>query len=336
MDSSDVVAFLQHLGCQRIRAGSSWVRSTCPLAPWRHSGARDKHPSFAVSISPGNTSSGNCLACGWKGSLIPLLWYLDDRGIYVDKLAAFVVSCDQPDKSEKDEGERIVRKVKSSAYWGFPKIESRFKPEPPKVISEDRLQGLRRIPGVVLEYLRKQRRLTRETVDFWELGYSSHMHRVVIPIRNREGQLVAMSGRSVGSRMPKYLHYPKGFKRNTVLYGEDKVREGQTGYLHEGFFSCMYAWQYGYGNNVARMGTHLSEDQADKLVEWFDRLIIVPDGDAAGYRSAEEIYARVRDRIPTVIAPMPEGFEVDRLSREVLTKVMGDPKPVVDSAVVAN
>lgn len=336
MDSSNVAVFLQQLGCQRISFSSTWVRSTCPLAPWRHSGARDKHPSFAVSISPGNTSSGNCLACGWKGGLLSLLWYLDFHGVYVDKLAMFVISHDQPDKSEKDEGERIVRKVKSSAYWGFPKIESRFKPEPPKVIPEERLQGLRYIPHEIREYLLRARCLEWEAVKFWELGYSARMHRVVVPIRNREGQLLAMSGRSLGSRMPKYLHYPKGFKRNTILYGEDKVEEGRTGYLHEGFFSCIYAWQYGYRNCVARMGTHLSKHQEDRLVEWFDRLVIVPDGDDAGYRSAEEIYERVRDRIPSEIAPMPRGFEVDRLSPEELKKVMGDLKTDVDSNVLAN
>lgn len=336
MDSSSVAVFLQQLGCQKISFSLNWVRSTCPLAPWRHSGARDSHPSFAVSISPGNTSSGNCLACGWKGGLLPLLWYLDFHGVYVDKLASFVISHDQPDKSEKDEGERIVRKVQSSSYWGFPKVESRFKPDPPKLISEERLQRLRGIPEAVLEHLLEKRRLQRKAVEFWELGYSARMHRVVVPIRNREGHLVAMSGRSVGSRMPKYLHYPKGFKRNTILYGEDKVEEGKIGYLHEGFFSCIYAWQYGYANCVARMGTHLSKHQEDHLVEWFDRLVIVPDGDNAGYRSAEEIYQRVRDRIPSEVAPMPEGFEVDRLSLEQLRKVMGDPKTVVDSIVVAN
>jgi hypothetical protein len=338
VDSSSIAVLLQKLGCEKISFGSSWVRSTCPLASWRHSGLRDRHPSFAVSISPNNTSSGNCLACGWKGGIIPLLWYLDGCGQEVDRLIPFVLANDQPDCSEKEDAV-VARKVKSSAYWGPPKpLVSRFVPPPEnKPLPEERLKLLRSaIPPAVLEHLRVERRITDAASEHWELGYSRRMHRIVIPLRTHDGVLVGMSGRALGTRGPKYLHYPKGFKRNHLLYGGDKVKLGQVGYLHEGFFSCIYAWQFGYDNCVARMGTHLSGDQEDLLVKWFDRLVIVPDGDAPGYRSADEIHARMRERMPVEIAPMPTGLEVDRLSEEELRKIMGPCKSEVDMVVSKN
>lgn len=337
MESSDIQVLLRGIGCSKIKVRDSWVGSTCPLAPWRHRGGRDKRPSFAVSISPGNTSTGYCFGCGWKGSVISLLWRLDHHGYDVDRFVPFVLSRDQPDLSENEEV-TLVRKVRSSVYWGDSPQIKYGEPETPKAkpISEDFLRSLRAIPEPVLEHLADSRRLSPRAVAHWELGYSRRMHRIVVPIRNRDGLIVAMSGRSIGKRNPKYLHYPKGFKRNSVLFGEDKVMPGKVGYLHEGFFACIYAWQFGYENCVARMGTHLSGYQEDRLVEWFDRLMIVPDGDEAGYRSAEEIYERLRTRVPTEVASMPTGFEVDRLSENDLRKVMGIIESRVDSEVVAH
>lgn len=343
MEATSIETFLRGLGCDRVAIAGAWVRGTCPLSRWRHSGGRDKRPSFGVAVSSG-TSNGNCFACGWKGSLLSLLWYLDDRGQDVDRWWPFLVSRDQPEFPDEavQKTSKIIAKVRSSSYWGpevphVSKYSAPLDPEPVfKVIPEERLQGLRRIPKSVLKYLEKDRKLSLSAVNYWELGYSERMHRVVIPIRKDDGTLVAMSGRALGSNKPKYLHYPKGFSRNRILYGGDKVVKGRVGYLHEGFFSCVYAWQFGYSNCVARMGTHLSGYQEDCLVSWFDRLVIVPDGDEPGYRSADKIYESVKTRMSCEIATMPLGFEVDRLSESELQKVMGPPEMEVDSDVVAN
>lgn len=339
MEASQITVLLRRLGCERVTVGSSWVRSTCPVARWRHASGRDRKPSFAVSRTPEGTSNSRCLACGYKGSLMSLLWYLDDCGQKVDHLVHLVVKGERPDLSDRDEVDRIQVDLKRCTYWGPPNLSKYAGPlEPPKplvTIPEEELLRLIPPPTHVLRHLVEDRHIQRRAVDYWELGYSKKTHRIVVPIRARDGRLVAMSGRALRDWGPKYLH-SKGFKRDYVLYGEDKVIPGRVGYLHEGFFACIYAWQFGYTNNVARMGTHLSGYQEDRLVEWFDRLVIVPDGDKPGMDSAAEIYDRIQHRIPTSVADMPFGLEVDRLGETDLRKVMGPFQTVIDSGLVAN
>jgi DNA primase len=74
------------------------------------------------------------------------------------------------------------------------------------------------------------------------------------------------------------------------------------------------------------MGTHLSRQQADRLVEWFDHLIIVPDGDKAGLESADRVKETLEGRIARVdIAPMLKGKDADGLPPDTLRAVMGPP-----------
>ncbi len=342
MDAAHITTLLTRLGCERITCGANWVRSTCPLARWRHATGRDRKPSFAVSRNADGPSAVRCLACGYKGPLIPMLWYLETCGQPVDGLFWFVVKHEHPDCREVDKIDKIQQTVKAATYWGpAPNLTCLTGPtlEPPKplpTIPEHLLLALIPPPKQILQHLHEQRHLSQTAVDYWELGYSRKTHRLIVPIRARDGRLVAMSGRALReSARAKYLH-TRGFKRDHVLYGEDKVVPGRVGYLHEGFFACIYAWQFGYTNNVARMGTHLSGYQEDRLVEWFSRLVIVPDGDKPGLDSAAEIYDRVQHRIPTTVAPMPFGSEVDRLSENELRKVMGSPETVIDSEVAAH
>jgi DNA primase len=262
----------------------------------------------------------------------------------VGDLFWYVNQHEYPDCTERELIDKITQDVSTATYWGPPPNLTFLKGEglvvePPKplpALDERQLLAFIPPPRAILAHLQNERKLTREAVDYWELGYSRKAHRVIVPIRARDGRLVAISGRALGEGVnPKYRH-TKGFKRDFILYGEDKVEPGRVGYLHEGFFACIYAWQFGYRNNVARMGTHLSGYQEDRLVEWFSKLVIVPDGDNPGMESAGQIFDRVQHRIPTTVAPMPFGSEVDRLSQNELRKVMGSPETVIDTEVAAH
>lgn len=311
MNVGEVIQFLRMLGCEKIYAGSGqWVKATCPLQ-YRHNEGRDKSPSFAISVNPGDMSNCRCLACGIHGDLMALLWRMEVEGRRVrPALPKFLAEHNQlnvekieerePDPS--DLGGR-VRAAKRRKYVPPPPRKSRFvhpDDEPQAEVPEKVLQQMLSVmPDDVFDYLTrapdhvrgvKGRSLTPATISEWELGWHIARRRICIPIRDEDGKLVALSGRAYGKQKPKYLH--SRFKRDRVLFGEHKRdRMIRTGYLFEGFFQAIYSWQCGYVNTMARMGTHLSRQQAEKLVRWFDRLIIVPDGDKAGDDAAE------RDRI---------------------------------------
>lgn len=313
MRREHVTELMRALHCEKISQGTSWIRGTCPLARVRHAGARDRKPSFAVSVPlHGGRSFARCLACGYRGSLMELLWALD-----VERLAHFVQVHEEPEGNAPSLPERI----RALPPYEGPPLSAAVAARPATLPEVD-LQQFSVLPDHVMQHIFEKHRVTRETAEEWELGYHPEKQRIVIPIRNRDGALVALSGRYCGPREvnAKYLH--SHFDRNLHLYGEHRVEHHRRGYLFEGFFVAIYAWQCGYRNVLARMGTHLSSQQEQKLVEYFSDLVIVPDGDSPGYTSARAIYERLRHRLPTKIAPVPMGAQLDELSptqvREVL------------------
>jgi DNA primase len=209
------------------------------------------------------------------------------------------------------------------------------------------------VPEVVLEkmrgwmtedvrrYLKTERQLTPLTVAEWELGWHPKEERLCVPIRDEAGKLVSVSGRALVRRgnewsddlpedfqTPKYMHSP--FSRNVILFGMHKIVPAKrVGYLTEGFFQTIFAWQCGYDNVLGRMGTHLSGAQRSLLRKWFDRLILVPDGDPAGLASVEKIKQELEgelDRIPEiVVAQMVDGKDADKISADQLKEFLGAP-----------
>jgi hypothetical protein len=348
MDMGQISAFLHLLRCRQSSVSVKWVRATCPLA-YRHSSGADKHPSFAISINPGDASNYRCLACGSSGTLISLLWRLDadgrpvPRGAFeflqkhnqldVDKIA------DAPPPAPDDFRGRV--KASNEYFSPSTRVSTFVHPddEPQASVPEEVLRSMVSAlssQATVLDYLMRDpvptlkqvgRRLTKATIVEWELGWHPIERRICIPIRAVDGKLVAISGRlfEESSHSPKYLH--SKFKRDRVLFGEHRHDPTlRAGYLFEGFFHVIYSWQVGYRNVLARMGTHLSRQQADRLVEWFDHLIIVPDGDKAGLESADRVKETLEGRIARVdIAPMLKGKDADGLPPDTLRAVMGPP-----------
>lgn len=310
MDAGQIESFLRQAGCDKIRSGTEWVKSTCPVAHLRHSGGRDAHPSFGVRIAPGEESRCRCLACGYSGSLYPLGWKLHSPHLFgmahIDNMA------DWGEDSPTGLAGRVARV--SQSYWGSPSpapVTVMPVTEKNAALDEAVLDDFKPLPSQVAEYL-QERGISRKVMETWEIGYHRGKRRVSIPIRDADGNLVSVSGRAYAGQSPKYLHSP--FKRNLVLYGEHLAEEGGVAYLCEGFFQTMALWQAGYRSPLARMGTHLSREQAAYIVKRFSSLVIVPDGDKAGRESATEIADRLCSRIPVYVAGMPEGFDADTVA----------------------
>lgn len=363
MDVSKIINFLQLLGCQKISIGSRWVRATCPMQHL-HSGGKDKNPSFAVSINPGSLSHCRCQACGTYGDLISLIWRLAvDRQYYRHDLFDFLIKHNKLDVesilSESIPVETDIKsRVKASRkFTALPPRQSRFvhpNDEPQSEVEEKILVTLiESLSDNVLDYLTRKsdskrgiegRNLNLSTIKEWELGYHRTQGRISIPIRDENGKLVALSGRLFdpgydSNPGPKYLH--SRFKRDRILFGEHKrIASIRTGYLFEGFFQAIYSWQCGYRNVYARMGTHLSRQQAEKLVRWHDHLIIVPDGDKAGRDAAERDERTLCDlevpkhsppregepwlRIAQIdVVDMPNDKDVDMLEPYVVRALLG-------------
>jgi DNA primase len=154
------------------------------------------------------------------------------------------------------------------------------------------------------------------------------MHnRIVIPIHNERGELVAYAGRSIDNAEPKYK-FPSGF-RKIELWNLHRVlapggdRGMQRVIVVEGFFDAMKIHQAGYPHVVALMGSTMSERQEDLLASHFKGVVLAPDGDEAGKRAVYEITLRLACRAFVRVAPIPNGRQPDELSNDELTNIFG-------------
>ena len=169
------------------------------------------------------------------------------------------------------------------------------------------------------------RGLTREVAEEFGVGYfsgkGSMNGRVVIPVHNEAGELIAYAGRSIDGSEPRYK-LPTGFHKSHVLFNLHRVT-GPDVIVVEGFFDCMKVWQSRHSSVVALMGSSLSEQQERLLVGRFRKVSLLLDGDAPGRAGAEEISARLIRRVHVRIVEPPDGKQPDQLDGEQIGGLLG-------------
>lgn len=149
--------------------------------------------------------------------------------------------------------------------------------------------------------------------------------RVVIPIRNLHGELVAYAGRAVDGRPPKYK-LPRGFRKSLELFNLQRaVATGsQTVIVVEGYFDCMRVHQAGFPWVVAPMGSCLSLAQESSLLLHFERTVLMLDGDAAGRAASQTIATRLSARCSVELVGVPDGCQPDQLSPGAIRQLLAE------------
>ena len=122
--------------------------------------------------------------------------------------------------------------------------------------------------------------------------YDRFRNRLMIPIKDGNGRITGFGARTLEKDgIPKYLNSPQTplFDKSHLLYGLDgakrDIREARQVVIVEGYMDVMQAWQAGYRNVVAQMGTALTEPQLRHLKKVTKRFVIALDADAAGVKA---------------------------------------------------
>lgn len=169
------------------------------------------------------------------------------------------------------------------------------------------------------------RGITAETSAAFGIGFYGHegimRGRIVIPIHNDAGELVAYAGRSIDGTEPKY-RFPTGFKKSLELFNLHRISKSGSVIVVEGFFDAMKVYQAGYQNVVALMGSTLPEPQERKLVRHFDDVILMLDGDRPGREATEKIAGVLGGKVQLLIARVPDGAQPDQLNAAELHRVL--------------
>lgn len=152
--------------------------------------------------------------------------------------------------------------------------------------------------------------------------YDRFRNRVMFPIIDRGGEVVAFGGRVLDGTEPKYLNSPETpvFEKKRVLYNLNNARnliKNQGVVVVEGYMDVVSLANAGFSRTVAALGTSFGEDHVRLLKRFTDSITLVFDGDSAGrnatHRALEQFFST--DIIPKV-ALLPEGMDPDDLARK--------------------
>jgi DNA primase len=167
--------------------------------------------------------------------------------------------------------------------------------------------------------------------------YDRFRDRLMVPIHDTRGRVIAFGGRSLGDEEPKYLNSPETelFSKGSVLFAMDKAREAisksDQAIVVEGYFDAIALHQAGIEQAIATMGVALNADQMKQLLRYTEtkNVILNFDADKAGITAAEKAIAGFKELVfnGTVqlrVLTMPDGKDADEYLKQYSAEAYRD------------
>ncbi len=276
----------------------------CPFAPYKEEHAHniDVNPGFSVAVKPDGTSVCHCFTCKEGGSLLFTMTRLQEiSGNAFDAALAWTQEHESPEPLVKLHRTHLEGEANSLEEQDIHKQAA--KSLPALVVKWQKL-----IPKYLLK-----RGLTRKEIKAWELGYDDDRKRATFPIRNSNGQLVAVYGRALlKNQTPKYWMYTHlSGEVTNYFYGEhllDLTFSLPAGIiLTEGPMDCIKMHRV-TRNVLALCGTNVTEERKQRLKEWGQPVTLCLDSDPAGLSAMKKIAKVINKVVPNVYRMiLPQG-----------------------------
>ncbi|HZD26552.1 MAG TPA: DNA primase, partial [Alphaproteobacteria bacterium] len=306
----------------------------------------EKTPSFTVNEDKGFY---HCFGCGAHGSAIDFVMQTENLSFpeAVEKLAleaGLEVPRERPEDREREARRRSLYDVmEAAAEWFEAQLAGQI-----GAGARDYLAGRGVRPQTVgrfrLGYAPERREALKAALlargfaeaQLVEAGllirpedggdsYDRFRQRLIFPITDRRGRVVAFGGRALAEQKAKYLNSPETplFHKGRLLYNlagaREAVREAGTVLVTEGYMDVIALAEAGFGHAVAPLGTALTEEQMQELWRLAPEPVLCFDGDNAGQRAA----FRAAERALPLLKPghsfrfvgLPPGEDPDSLVR---------------------
>ena len=172
--------------------------------------------------------------------------------------------------------------------------------------------------------------------------------RIMFPIADLQGRIIAFGGRVIGSGEPKYLNTQDTpiFHKSANMYGIERAKalitSSGTGIVVEGYTDVIALHEAGVANAVATLGTALTREHVRLLSRFAKRVVYLFDGDAAGLRAADRAVEFIdrsitpeagRERVDLAVAVIPGGRDpadlVAEEGPEVLARIVDEAAPLL-------
>lgn len=311
----------------------------------------EKSPSFSVNPSK---QFYHCFGCGAGGNGIKFLMEINKQSfaeVVLELAKRYQVPIKTLEPEKKQELQRQITE-KDQLFEIVAIANSFFQ------------HALRQNEGkIALDYLKETRKLTQENIQKFELGYAPSSwetlyhylveqkayplalvekaglikprkngngyydyfrHRLMIPIHNSQGKIIAFGGRSLDDQEPKYLNSPDTilFDKGRTLFCLDKaknaIQKNDQVVIVEGYFDAIALHIAGINQTVASLGTALSENQIKVLLKYTEskQIILNFDADQAGINATKRAISEIEKLIYTGqinlrILNLPGGKDAD-------------------------
>lgn len=171
--------------------------------------------------------------------------------------------------------------------------------------------------------------------------YDRFRRRIMFPIANDAGKIIAFGGRAMGDDMPKYLNSPESpiYSKSNVLYHLDRAKEAlrrnDFAILVEGYMDAIAVARAGIANVVASCGTSLAEPQIKLLGRFTHRVVVNYDPDTAGQAATERSLALLLEKEFDVrVLALPGNADPDKFLKEqgaaAYGKLLAQAPPYLD------
>jgi DNA primase len=147
--------------------------------------------------------------------------------------------------------------------------------------------------------------------------------RIMFPISNEAGKVIAFGGRAMGDDMPKYLNSPETpiYSKSNILYHLDRakeaLRQNDFGVLVEGYMDAIAVARAGIMNVIASCGTSLAEPQIKLLGRFTRRVVVNYDPDTAGHAATERsLILLLEKEFDVRVLALPGGADPDKFLKE--------------------
>ena len=297
---------LDHYGVNWLRKSGDELRGRCPI----HKG--EGQNTFHAHLAK---NAFQCFSCKARGNVLDFV--------------AAMEQCTVRDAA-----------IKLAEWFSIASNTQPPKPVTPKKATPVMSRGAGTLQNTPLTFQLKdveakhpyltERGIRLETAQQFGIGYfagrGSMSGRIVIPIHDEFGKLIAYAGRSIDNGEPKYK-LPAGFHKSLVLYNlhramtRNSVRVS-TVVLVEGFFDCIKVHEAGYPC-VALMGSSLSSEQEAVICRCFTGAVLLFDGDEAGKSATDECLGRLGRKLWVKAVSIPAGRQPDQLNSEELQALLG-------------
>jgi len=150
--------------------------------------------------------------------------------------------------------------------------------------------------------------------------YDLFRNRLLFPIHDLQGKMVAFGGRVLDDSLPKYINSPETeiYHKGKILYGlyqaRDAMRHTGEALVVEGYFDVLALHRAGFTNAVATCGTALTADHARLLKRYAEKILLIFDEDAAGKQATfRAMDALLPAGLAVSVVAMPAGEDPDSL-----------------------